>query len=131
MSLTDKKLWRVTTEGDCEGRSIKNLGTFNGNIVDIAKRLSSLSYYVLDFCEIEHTKLPSVKTIRNSVDIRVHKLGQMNLLNELSLYGCDVEKSKYYKSVHLNIKVDEVKRLKKKIALDKLSEEEKELLGLK
>lgn len=32
-------LWKVTTEGDCEGKSTKDLGTYEGHIVDIARKL--------------------------------------------------------------------------------------------
>ena len=42
-------LWKVTTEGDCEGRTTKNLGVHEGHIVDIAKKLSGEAYYVLRF----------------------------------------------------------------------------------
>lgn len=42
-------LWRVTTEGDCEGRTTTNLGTFQGFIDDIARELASKSYYSLCF----------------------------------------------------------------------------------
>lgn len=32
--------WKVTTEGDCEGRMVKDLGVFKGHIVDIALKLA-------------------------------------------------------------------------------------------
>ncbi len=41
--------WEVTTEGDCEGRSIKNLGIFYGHIVEIAFYLADRCYYTLQF----------------------------------------------------------------------------------
>lgn len=45
--------WRVTTEGDVEGRSIQELGTFTGHVVDIAMALKSRAYYTLTFSRVE------------------------------------------------------------------------------
>ena len=42
-------LWHVTTEGDCEGRSVKDLGYHKGHIIDIAHKLSGENYYSLHF----------------------------------------------------------------------------------
>lgn len=42
-------LWKVTTEGDCEGRSTKNLGIHRGHIADIAHRLGGHNMYSLNF----------------------------------------------------------------------------------
>ena len=41
--------WKVTTEGDCEGRSTKTLGIFEGHIVDIALALKARTFYSLQF----------------------------------------------------------------------------------
>lgn len=45
--------WRVTTEGDCEGRSTRELGTFEGHVADIALRLSKECFYSLCFSPAE------------------------------------------------------------------------------
>ena len=42
-------LWEVTTEGDCEGRSRKGLGVFEGYLDDIAFYLANKAYYTLEF----------------------------------------------------------------------------------
>jgi hypothetical protein len=42
-------LWDVSTEGDCEGKSVTDLGTHRGHIVDIALLLSPFSFYELKF----------------------------------------------------------------------------------
>jgi hypothetical protein len=42
-------IWQVTTEGDCEGKSVRNLGAFEGHIVDIAYALADQCYYTLTF----------------------------------------------------------------------------------
>ncbi len=41
--------WHVTTEGDVEGRTIKDLGVHTGHVVDIARALGGSSYYSLKF----------------------------------------------------------------------------------
>ena len=42
-------LWRVTTEGDCEGKTVHDLGIYEGHIVDIARHLSEEVFYDLHF----------------------------------------------------------------------------------
>jgi hypothetical protein len=41
--------WHVTTEGDCEGRSVRNLGVHEGFIDDIAAYLAPSCEYTLQF----------------------------------------------------------------------------------
>src|SRR5271155_5056847 len=41
--------WHVTTEGDCEGKSVKDLGVHTGFIDEIAFALGSQAYYSLTF----------------------------------------------------------------------------------
>ena len=45
--------WRVTTEGDVEGRSVKELGTYTGYVDEIALHLSDRVYYSLTFTRSE------------------------------------------------------------------------------
>lgn len=42
-------LWKVTTEGDCEGRSTKDLGIHEGYFDEIAFALADKAYYSLHF----------------------------------------------------------------------------------
>lgn len=51
--------WHVTTEGDCEGRSITDLGVFEGNIDTIALALADRCYYSLRFMS---TTVPTLRT---------------------------------------------------------------------
>ena len=44
-----KRLWKVTTEGDVEGRTTQQLGVFRGHLVDIAFMLDDHSGYSLRF----------------------------------------------------------------------------------
>lgn len=43
------QMWRVTTEGDVEGRPTRELGVYDGHIADIARMLSGEAYYSLTF----------------------------------------------------------------------------------
>jgi hypothetical protein len=46
-------LWKVSTEADCEGRSMKHLGYYEGYVDVIAKGLSSLACYNLYFSRVQ------------------------------------------------------------------------------
>ena len=60
--------WIVTTEGDCEGRTTKTLGTFKGYIDDIALSLANKCYYSLCFTKIkEPTEEKYTDTENNSL----------------------------------------------------------------
>lgn len=45
--------WEVSTEGDCEGRSMRRLGIFKGHYCDIALALADQCCYSLHFRKIE------------------------------------------------------------------------------
>lgn len=49
-------VWRVHTEADCEGKSIKKLGVFKGKVTDIALHLKNEAYYRLDFTRVKENK---------------------------------------------------------------------------
>lgn len=65
--------WTVTTEGDCEGRSTRQLGTHTGYIDDIAFALANQAYYGLRFSWVDPLKLanvpPNAAQIQVSLDI--------------------------------------------------------------
>jgi hypothetical protein len=44
--------WKVTTEGDCEGKSVKSLGTHVGHVADIAFALRTSAMYNLNFSPV-------------------------------------------------------------------------------
>ena len=48
-----KGTWNVTTEGDVEGRSTRNLGTHTGYVDEIALYLADQCYYSLQFTRVE------------------------------------------------------------------------------
>lgn len=65
-------VWEVTTEADCEGRTIRNLGTYEGFIDDIAFALADKPYYSLKFKAVQPKTLdmtPKSKEVNVSLDI--------------------------------------------------------------
>lgn len=68
--MTPNALWQVTTEGDCEGRSTRNLGIYRGNWYDIALHLADKCCYSLNFKLIDESKFTLPKTYtRDKVDV--------------------------------------------------------------
>ncbi|WCK57226.1 hypothetical protein PP175_28980 (plasmid) [Aneurinibacillus sp. Ricciae_BoGa-3] len=65
-------VWKVTTEGDEEGRTTKDLGTHSGNIFDIVKKLSDQSFYKLRVERVGHYK-PNEKDLhkKHSVNFSI------------------------------------------------------------
>ncbi len=103
--------WHVTTEGDCEGRSVKDLGVHTGYMDDIAKALGDKCYYTLQFKPVgkslpEPTK--AVKEVHVSLDIdsetwgmtpkERHQWFQNNFLKNRPV---SVAEGTYYASVKL------------------------------
>jgi hypothetical protein len=64
-------LWRVTTEGDVEGRSTNTLGEFKGNFDEIAFYLADRCYYTLDFKLIDDSPRADLKPSGVAVNVRV------------------------------------------------------------
>jgi hypothetical protein len=62
--------WEVTTEGDVEGRSTKYLGTYEGNIQDIARKLAKKTFYSLSFKNVP--KLEEIEDNKNVKEIAIH-----------------------------------------------------------
>lgn len=133
--------WEVITEGDAEGRSIRNLGTFTGHIDEIALHLADKCYYSLIFKQVELVKeyIPKSNNVNividennNFVDFNNNESRLKEIFKDRNVSITD---GNYYKSIlltstdeKLQEKINEAKKQK---ILDKLSDEEKEILGLK
>lgn len=65
-------IWEVTTEGDCEGRSTRRLGVFEGYLDDIALALADKTYYSLHFTKIDIHTLDHVPPKKNSVEVTLN-----------------------------------------------------------
>lgn len=63
--------WRVTTEGDCEGRTTKTLGTFKGYIDDIALSLANKCSYSLCFTKIKEPTEEKYTDKKNKVNVQL------------------------------------------------------------
>jgi hypothetical protein len=135
--------WNVSTEGDCEGRSVRNLGTFRGHIDEIAFHLADKCSYSLRFSQIaEDQTIPEfdIKSpeVHVSLDIGTGTW-DMNSPKRKDFFAkllkgrpdVEVEEGQYYASVKLVSKKSKSKNeILKEKALAKLSEEEKKVLGL-
>lgn len=140
-------LWKVTTEGDCEDATTKNLGIYEGNISDIAFYLKDKCEYSLRFSPAKITEIDSVDvthygSVSVSLDIssgtwdmscedRVNYFkALLNTENrEHRITVITVEPGQYYASVKL-VGYDSHEEYVRKTALEKLTDEEKEVLGL-
>lgn len=63
-------VWEVTTEGDCEGRTVRHLGTHTGYLDEIAFKLAPRqAYYALSFRRVSPSEqlenMPIVQTTVN------------------------------------------------------------------
>lgn len=133
-------LWNVTTEGDCEGRSVRNLGTYEGNIDEIAFALADKCFYCLTFKAINphDYKLdmtPKSKTVDIQLDIGSGTWDMKPKDRAIAVGGLmqnrpvTVSESNFYGCVRLSTNKKTVEE-KKAEALAKLSLEERRLLGL-
>lgn len=65
-------VWKVTTEGDCEGRSTRHLGTYEGHILDVVRQLAGQAYYQLTFERVKpEVAIRRYKGSRRSVQFHV------------------------------------------------------------
>lgn len=108
--------WHVTTEGDCEGRSITDLGVFEGNIDTIALALADRCYYyTLYFTAVDPTaydKAPKKDEINISIygasgmyDMtKEERLDAMrNMLKDRPVFVRDGDRADTFKSGHQQI----------------------------
>ena len=131
-------LWEVSTEGDCEGRSIKRLGLWEGFVDTIALHLAPKAMYHLWFSLAKVNQVKEQPTTR-CVDVyfdtesnlpgmdsptRVKEVAKL-----LSGRNVTVEPSCYYGCVKIvNNRSEE--ELLKASALSKLTAAERKVLGL-
>ena len=134
--------WSVTTEGDVEGRTTKNLGTFHGYIDEIAFHLADKCYYGLQFKallpdEMSPKYLPTKSKVTVSLDISsgtwdLKNEDRKNYFKELlqDRPNVIVKDGASYASVDIELTNSSKVDLLKRTALSKLSDEEKMALGL-
>ena len=135
--------WKVTTEGDCEGRTTRDLGVHFGFLDDIAFALADKCYYSLCFKLVEPLQLdvPQRSKVNIMLDIdsgtwdmqgsqRINFVANLLKDRDVSVTACN-----YYASVELVMgktaeqrKQRELEMLRKQ-ALSKLSDAERKALG--
>lgn len=111
-------VWEVTTEGDCEGRSVRHLGTYEGHILDIVRQLAGQAFYQLEFERVKPAniaeKLP--KGTRRSVQFHVSgdretlpsgdSNAQFRALAQHLRDGESLKEGNYYNAVELTWEVN-------------------------
>lgn len=126
--------WVVTTEGDVEGKSRENLGTFTGYVDEIALHLADKCFYSLTFKKVEPITeyVPKRNEVNVQFDIDSGTWDKMDLAEISDVFKnrpVQIIHSDYFAAFkiisHHNIEKD----LKQK-ALNKLTNEEKKALGL-
>ena len=130
-------MWKVTTEGDCEGKSTRDLGIHEGYLEDIAFSLAPKAMYSLTFRLID-TK--GALPLPNRTEVSVQLIGPSGIFNVpllmQMLKEADVkcEKGRYYESVRLYNSQSKEELLRntalEKIAQAGLTEEERKAVGL-
>ena len=134
--------WSVTTEGDCEGKSTKNLGTYRGHIDEIAFHLADKCYYSLCFHRMKDEEMTDFVPKKTSVNVSLdidsgtwELQGQnrinffVNMLKDRP--GIFVDEGTSYSSVTLKTNKISEKDLARQKALEKLTPDERKLLGIK
>ena len=132
--------WEVSTEGDCEGRSMKRLGIFNGHFCDIAFGLADKCCYSLHFKKIDPAEMivptgrqrEKVQITFSDAPYREPNIvidGVRKIANPINI---DVEKGMWNGHVTLYKPVSAEERKAKALAKakEKLTPEELEALGL-
>lgn len=131
--------FQVTTEGDCEGRTTRDLGIYTGYIDEIAFALADKCYYKLQFTKVEPKKIsmiPKRDKVEISLDIDsgIWDLDNMSAMRYFKELFCDrdveVIQTNGYGSCTLTTHKETIEEKRQKL-LARLSEEEKEVLGLK
>lgn len=134
-------IWSVSTESDCEGRGMRNLGIFQGHFCEIALGLADKSMYSLYFRKItpEEMVAPNIYQ-RETVQITFDDCGrndddrmlQASIRNHASPLNIEVEKGMWSGHVTLRRPITEEDRKRRALAKAKavLTPEELRALGL-
>ncbi|MDY8021160.1 hypothetical protein [Paenibacillus polymyxa] len=102
-------IWKFSTEGDCEGRSTKQLGTYEGNLFDGIRLYNRSSYYSLTCERVGYlsptNKSPAKKKAHFQVrDSAIRKDNNQEIIKHLLPSvpdGCALSKSNYYGCIAL------------------------------
>lgn len=62
--------WKVTTEGDCEGKTVTQLGTYTGFVDEIAKALADRAFYKLSFERLQPSEIRVIESVAVDFSIK-------------------------------------------------------------
>lgn len=140
-------IWHVTTEGDCEGRTTRDLGVHEGYIDDVAFALAGSAFYKLEFNPVDVKKLLRRPGLGTEVSVSLpidSKTWDLKTSERVEFFrrllaGRDVavSESNYYASVKLTRGRDPQRQEQarrdalRNAALSKLSADEIAALGVK
>lgn len=133
--------WHVTTSGDCEGRTTRDLGVHEGWVDDIAFAFAHKAMYDLTFERVnpvdwsmnnENPKADEVH-VRFNIDSGTWDLKGDDLVdwaaNVFKDRPCHVLRSNYFSAFALS-KTGKTVKEEKEVALSKLTHREKKILNL-
>ena len=126
-------IWNVTTEGDCEGRTMKNLGVWEGYVDEIAFELADKCFYKLYLKPTQINKPNQIK--RKDVCISIDGLCSLDTKREEEIrivknFFEDRNVFVDYGNFGLKISTEEkTVEEKKEEILNKLTKQEREILG--
>lgn len=134
--------WKVTTEGDVEGRTTRQLGVFTGFVDEIALHLADKCYYSLNFTAAEEavkTFTPKAEQVEISFNIDSNTWNmkpdeRVEVIREMfKNRPVTIGDGHYYSSIQISSVMTEEERLniKREKILAKLSDQEREILGFK
>lgn len=139
----DDTIWKVTTEFDEEGRNRHELGYFTGNPVDIAFKLADKALYTLFFTEVKPNEIRRFEPTEDSVTMSFtsgSKYCKNTVIDRNKLFKNLMQKRPVeiarnvqgddYITLQLAGDNDAMRQAKVTKTLSKLTDEEKELLGL-
>lgn len=133
-------VFKVTTEGDCEGKSVRDLGTYEGYVDEIAFALADKCYYCLEFHKVDPKKLHLDMTPkRKSVNIQFgidSGTWDLKVKDRIKYFkdffkdrNVEVLEGNSYASVKISTN-KKTKEEKRQEILNRLTDEEREILGL-
>jgi len=137
---TARRKWHITTEGDVEGKTITDLGVYEGYLDEIAFRLGSRSYYSLRFSPWKEIPEPPLEKALSSISVSVDiDSGTWDMSPEqrvawfrnlLRGRNVGVEAGQSYASVILQADQGKAQEIARARALAKLDDNDKKALGI-
>lgn len=133
-------VWRVTTEGDVEGKTTINLGTFEGFIDEIALALADKVYYTLCFHASEKLdNKPKAASVSVQLDIDSgtwsNDMSSEDRVREMKMIFKDrpvnILEDNFFSSFKIISKTITNEDFERQAILEKLTDREKQILGLK